>query len=114
MHSAKGKILIGDGLQFVSALKKLQERYQAAEHDGAGDEDREFDSKFVNILSKGLTVDFVSFKDDSGFDQRYWHYSASHDEESTKYKSTSLYQKITVIATQYLSRFECCIRQHEP
>ena len=104
MHSAKGKILIGDGLQFISALKKLQEKYEAAVDGGAGDEEQEFDRKFINILNSGLTVDFVRFKDDSDFDQRYWHYSAAHDDESTKYKATSLSQKINVIAARFKRR----------
>ena len=90
-----GLILVGDGLQLISALKSIQEDWvragkpkpgvetQAGNDGGDGEADQGFDSRVVEIFNNGLVCDVVAFDSDEPLSRLTW-YASTHDEESVR------------------------------
>ena len=87
-----GLILVGDGLQFISALKSIQKDWeQAGKPDSksqAGDETEPgagevFDSRVIEIFVKGLVCDVVAFDTDEPLLRLTW-YASAHDEDNVR------------------------------
>ena len=54
----------------------------------------------MEIFKTGVVCDFVRFEDDDRTTRCLW-YCSVHDEESNRYRPSSLHSKISVVATQF-------------
>ena len=94
-----GLILVGDGLQFISALKSIQKDWQTAgqpdARSQAGDETEAgefFDSRVIEIFVKGLVCDVVAFDTDEPLLRLTW-YASTHDEENVRSAAATAWVK---------------------
>ena len=57
-------------------------------------------NKLVEIFKTGVVCDYVQFEDDDRTSRCLW-YCSVHDEESNKYRPSSLHSKMSIVTAQY-------------
>ena len=91
--ASKGLALIGDGMHFVKVLQLLHAELQ----DGSREESS-LSGRLLDCRQNGIYVDHVVFPEQDRLHRIIW-YTHCHDEEENKFKSSSLFDKMSLIHT---------------
>eukprot|EP00439_Symbiodinium_sp_Y106_P021455 s9123_g2.t1 len=89
----KGLALIGDGMHFVKVLQLLHAELQEGSR-----EESSLSGRLLDCLQNGIYVDHVVFPEQDRLHRIIW-YTHCHDEEENKFKSSSLFDKMSLIHT---------------
>ena len=91
--ASKGLTLIGDGMHFVKVLQLLR-----AELEDGSREESSLSGRLLDCRQNGIYVDHVVFPEQDRLHRIIW-YTHCHDEEENKFKSSSLFDKMSLIHT---------------